>query len=353
MRRRVPGAASLALILAACATAKPAPPVGIPPVPPAAPPAATASAFERLPGWRDDDHAAAFTAFASVCGLSGEAAMAQACRRARALAPPDRDQARAFFEANFQPVDLPEAGTLTAYFAPEYEARPAPSGPFLAPLRGRPTRPEPYPARAAIEAWPAAGALVWMKPEELYMLQVQGSGVLAFPDGRRLKAGVAATNGQPYLAIGNPMREAGLLEPGDSSADAIRAWLAAHRGPEADAVMRLNPRYVFFTLAPDDGSPPKGSAGVPLPAGRAIAVDRSRHAMGDLFWIDADAPLLTGARPSYRRLAVALDTGGAIKGLVRADLYLGQGDAAGVEAGRVRHQLRMFRLAPNPAGNSP
>jgi membrane-bound lytic murein transglycosylase A len=110
--------------------------------------------------------------------------------------------------------------------------------------------------------------------------------------------------------------------------------------------MQLNPRYVFFSLAPDDGREPVGAAGVPLPAGRAIAVDPTRHAMGELFWLDAAAPTLAGAFPAYRRLALALDTGGAIKGPVRADLYMGLGPDAGAEAGRVRHVLRMYRLVP-------
>src|SRR5690606_28809915 len=132
----------------------------------------------------------------------------------------------------------------------------------------------------------------------------------------------------------------------NTSGEAIRAWLAANRGPKADAVMRLNPRYVFFKLAADDGRQPAGAAGVPLPPGRAIAVDTSRHTLGELFWIDAEAPSLSGAFPTYRRLAVALDVGGAIKGDVRADLYIGQGVAAGAEAGRVKHQLRMYRLVP-------
>jgi membrane-bound lytic murein transglycosylase A len=112
--------------------------------------------------------------------------------------------------------------------------------------------------------------------------------------------------------------------------------------------MRLNPRYAFFRLAPDDGLPPMGAAGIPLPAGRAIAVDLSRHSLGELYWIDGTTPLLAGAFPAYRRLVTALDTGGAIKGDIRADLYLGQGPAAGAEAGRVRHTLRLHRLVPRP-----
>jgi membrane-bound lytic murein transglycosylase A len=89
-----------------------------------------------------------------------------------------------------------------------------------------------------------------------------------------------------------------------------------------------------------------GAAGIPLPAGRAIAVDAGKHALGELFWLDAGAPKLAGAFPAYRRLAVALDVGGAIKGDVRADLYTGTGPAAGAEAGRVRHELRLYRLVP-------
>ncbi|MBV8593956.1 MAG: transglycosylase, partial [Caulobacteraceae bacterium] len=104
--------------------------------------------------------------------------------------------------------------------------------------------------------------------------------------------------------------------------------------------------YVFFRLTGDDGAEPRGAAGTPLIPGRAVAVDPESHAMGETLWIDAGAPALAGARARYRRIVVALDTGGAIKGRARADLYLGRGDEAGLEAGRVRHALRMWRLAP-------
>jgi membrane-bound lytic murein transglycosylase A len=110
--------------------------------------------------------------------------------------------------------------------------------------------------------------------------------------------------------------------------------------------MNENPRYVFFSLQPDDGREPAGAANVPLPPGRAIAIDPIRHRYGQIFWIDGQAPALAGAFPAYRRMVSALDTGGAIKGPVRADLYLGRGAAAGAEAGRVRHDLRMFRIVP-------
>jgi membrane-bound lytic murein transglycosylase A len=206
--------------------------------------------------------------------------------------------------------------------------------------------------RATIERSAPAGAVAWMRPEDLFFLQIQGSGTLTFPDGRRMKATYSGDNGKPFVAIARPMVQRGLFKAHGASGDAIRAWLAANRGPKADAVMQLNPRYIFFNLAPDDGREPAGAAGIPLPAGRAIAVDPSRHTYGELFWIDAKAPTLAGAHKTYRRLAMALDTGSAIRGEVRADLYIGRGDAAGMEAGRVRHTLRMVRLEPIDASRS-
>jgi len=151
------------------------------------------------------------------------------------------------------------------------------------------------------------------------------------------------------VGVASILRDRGLLADRDTSGEAIRAWLADHRGPEADAVMRQNPRYVFFRAAPDDGREPPGAAGAALIPGRALAMDPSKHAMGGVYWIDAKAPALTGAFPVYQRLAIALDVGGAIKGLVRADLYTGTGPVAGVEAGRVRHQLDLYELTPVPA----
>ncbi|HET9160799.1 MAG TPA: MltA domain-containing protein, partial [Caulobacteraceae bacterium] len=258
--------------------------------------------------------------------------------------------ARTFLESAFRlEVVGQDPGLLTAYFAPEYQARFAPDGEFTAPVRPRPSDldpAKPYADRATIEARPAPNALAWMRPEDLFFLQIQGSGSLVFPDGQRYRANFAGHNGRTFVGIAAPMRQRGLLADSDTSGEAIRAWLAAHGGPDADAIMRLNPRYVFFSLGPDDGGDPPGAAGVPLPAGRAIAVDPSFHTYGAAYWIDATAPVLNGAFPAYRRFVMALDTGGAIRGQVRADLYMGRGRDAGVEAGRVRHTLRMFRLVP-------
>lgn len=386
MRLRVTGAL-LALALTACATPKAGgPPIVTPTLPPVVPPVGTPvvpppdpAAFSNLPGWNAEDHLAALNAWRATCGVARDPAAAAVCRRARALGKSDEADARRFIEANFRPEPLPDSGLLTAYFSPVYEASPRPTSEFTAAVRARPAdlvmtdlsdidpsatpgqklvsrledgRMEPYPDRQTIEARGLGKPIAWMRPEDLFFLQIQGSGVLVYPDGSRRRAAFAAHNGRPFAGIARPMREKGLLKDSDTSGDAIRGWLASHRGREADAIMGLNPRYVFFTLADDDDRDPAGAAGVSLPPGRSIAIDTSRHDMGELFWIDASAPALTGAFPVYRRLVVALDTGGAIKGEVRADLYMGRGDAAGVEAGRVRHVLKMYRLVPVAAQGS-
>lgn len=358
--RPVLGAAFAALSLAACATPTAVPPVGPGPVTPhrprpeppphrPQPPPVRPVELSSLRGWVTEDHAAAFRAFRETCHVARRRELADACARAKARGNLGPSDARAFFEEVFQAEAVPGDGVLTAYFAPVYAARTKPDAEFSMPVRPKPAdlaNGEPYADRAEIEARPTDDAIAWMRPEELFFLQIQGSGVLVFEDGRRMKALYAANNGRPFVGIANPMRDRGLLARDNTSGEAIRAWLAAHRGPEADEIMRLNPRYAFFRLAPDDGKPPVGAAGVPLPGGRAIAVDPSFNTYGDLFWIEGEAPLLAGAFPSYRRLVTALDTGGAIKGQVRADLYLGEGAAAGTEAGRVRHTLRMYRLVP-------
>lgn len=301
-----------------------------------------------LPGWGAEDHLAALRAFQTGCGVERDAAWRAVCARAKALDVNDEASAKSFFETSFEAEGPAAAGLLTAYFSPEYPAQETPDEVFSAPVRGTPDMDEGPLTRAQIETTPADNALAFMKAEDLFFLQIQGSGTLVFPDGRRLRAVYAGDNGYPFTPIARPMVQAGLLPAGQASGDAIRSWLAAHRGGEADAVMDRNDRYIYFTLRPDDGLEPAGAAGTRLTPGRALAVDPSFHPYGALYWIDADAPSLKGAAPTYRRLALALDTGSAIKGERRADLYLGRGDEAGREAGKVRHVLNLVRLIPRP-----
>lgn len=355
------------LLLQACQTPKiepsgpnvrPSPPVAEAPVASTAPrPVPTETALNvlgpaALPGWVDEDHLAALRAWQGGCGAAKAAAMQNACNQARRLNTPTDDEARRFFEETFKVQALSGTGVLTSYFAPEYQAREKPDAEFSMPVRPTPADLKPgatYPTRTSIEARPPNDALAWMRAEDLFFLQVQGSGTLTFSDGTRRKAMFAAHNSRTFAGIANPMRDRGLLAANNTSGDAIRQWLADNRGPRADEIMQLNPRYVFFRLTSDDGIDPVGAANIPLPGRHAIAIDPAHHAMGELIWIDAKAPILAGAFPTYQSLVVTLDTGGAIKGKIRADLYMGRGDAAGREAGRVRHDLKMYQLVPREA----
>ena len=378
-----PGAAVAALglfsaTLAGCAPARLEPAVGyrapLQANQPFRPQPSALPSLAALPGWAEEDHLGACRAYAAGCTAARDGPSQAICARARAARVSTDADARAFFDASFRPEVLPGPGLLTAYFAPEYPARTSPDAVFSAPLRPRPSdlaliNPgpddppghrlarlaidgalQPYPDRTAIELVPPVHALAWMRPEDLFFLQIQGSGGVVFADGRRMKAVYDADNGRPFTPIAQAMVRRGLLAPDHASGESIRRWLAAHRGAEAQAVMDLNPRYVFFSLTPDDGRDPVGAAGVSLPPGRAIAVDPGWNGYGQLYWIDAVSPVLAGAVRTYRRLVLALDTGSAIKGQVRADLYLGRGEQAGLEAGRVRHTLLLVRLIPVAPG---
>lgn len=367
-RRLIAGTPTLAALLAAAAcstgpmtptrptvpggevpyTPTPGGPGSLPPV------SSNAVSPSVLPGWNDEDHLAAFRAYVDGCGAARDATAKAVCGRARAMntattvTPSD---ARAFFEANFSAVPAETTdgrpGLLTSYFAPEYPARRLPDAEFSAPVLPKPANPRTSGDRADIEANARPDqALAWMRAEDLFFMQIQGSGYLTFEDGRRARAAYAADNGKTFVGIARPMAQRGLLSENGTSGDAIRNWLATHRGYEAQSVMALNPRYIFFRVDPDDNGHPPGAAGVPLTERRAVAVDPSHWRYGELVWLDADAGNLRGATASYRGLAMALDTGSAIRGPVRADLYMGRGDVAGAEAGTVRHPLRMWRLVP-------
>ncbi len=353
---------ALLVVLAGCATRQPVSPVGPGPLPPPyQPPPATSGlpGPQTLAGWADEDHLAAFQAYAETCRVAREPAAARQCERAqqikRTSRPVTPSMARAFFETGFSVVAAETAdgrpGLLTSYFAPEYPARRRPDREFDMPVLARPAGwscGQVLDARAVIEAGPPPSPpLAWMRAEDLFFLQIQGSGYLTFEDGGRSRAAYAADNGHPFVGIARPMAERGILPANGTSGEAIRGWLARNRGPEARAITALNPRYIYFAVSPDDGGHPAGAAGVPLPERRAIAVDPASWTYGDLVWISADAGNLIGARHGYAGLVMALDTGSAIRGPVRADLYMGRGHAAGDEAGAVRHPLRMWRLVPN------
>jgi membrane-bound lytic murein transglycosylase A len=352
--------------------------------------------FDRLPGWRDDHLADAVPVFRSGCaamaasadaslGGSGEAQSRggsalqwrEACDAAR-LVPPGDAAARGFFETYFQAWAVSGNGNpnglFTGYYEPEVRGARSPGGIYRTPLLGRPHdllqvdlgafaadlqgrrivgrlqqgQLVPYWDRAAIEG----GALnqqrlgiVWLAdPIDAFILQIQGSGRIRLADGRIVRVTYAGQNGRPYVPIGRVLADRGQMSLDQVSLQSIRAWLIAHP-TEAVEVMNQNPSFVFFReligVRPNEGPP--GTLGAPLTPGRSLAVDRSCLPLGAPIWLDTTDPL-TGA--PLRRLMVAGDTGGAIKGPVRADVFWGWGAEAEDRAGKMRQPGSEYVLLP-------
>ena len=319
-----------------------------------------------LPGWHDDDQSAAVPALRASCallpqadvgaaaagGLPGSTAAWRAiCTEAARLPDGDRAAARAFFERRFVAVPVAsaegEAGLFTGYYVPEVRGARQPDDRYDVPLYRLPPTAgtAPLPTRAEIAGGALAGQgleLLWLDDAvDAFFLEIQGSGVVRLPDGTTVGVGVAGTNDQTYVPIGRVLAERGVAPPDQMSMQIIRAWLRAHPD-EAQQVMNRNPRKVFFALRPDGVV--RGSQGAALTPGRSLAVDRAHIPLGLPLWLDiAGPPLPPGG---LRRLVVAQDTGGAIRGAVRGDLFWGYGAEAGERAGVMRAVGRYFTLVP-------
>ncbi|MEI9903867.1 MAG: MltA domain-containing protein [Asticcacaulis sp.] len=378
MKLRLGLAVALTLFVAACAERPVTPPVvtpppSTPPVTPVTPPAETpnpvpqAARLSNLPGWQTSDAFIALEALRATCIYKHGRQYGDICAAMTGQDFQSPDEIRDFLDSHLQIVAIDGSGTMTGYFVPDYDGSYIQSDEFSQPVRPRPAdlvyvagsqmTPAqttakvaarkvgdtyvPYYTRADIEQMPVTTAY-YMRPEDYFYMQLQGSGFLHMPDGKQVYAAYSADNGQPFVGIAKTMVQQGYLTSSQTSGDNIHAWLASHRGPDAQAVMNTDPRYAFFAIQPDQ-TEPQGAAGISLPPGSAIAIDPAFHDLGDLFWLDASVGgnALDNAYPVYDRLVSALDTGGAIKGNIRADLYVGHGrprDRAG-HRGRP-HQAR-------------
>lgn len=264
---------------------------------------------------------------------------------------------------------------FTGYYEPILAARARPQGDFQHPVYAIPSdlvyinlrdfRPElpnqrlvgqvqgrrvrPYPERRAIDFGQAlegrAEVLGYVSdPVEVFFLHIQGSGQLDFKGGRRLRVGYAASNGQPYRSIGRLMLAEGLMQPGQMSMQGIKAYLAAHP-QQMQRVLSHNPSYVFFRpLAPTGG--PLGAYEAPLTAGRSVATDRRIFPGLALGYLSGEMPAAGGGTQPLRRFVFNQDTGGAIRGPGRLDLFFGSGDQAGELAGRMKYPGRLFFFLP-------
>ena len=336
--------------------------------------------FGALTGWKEGEQAAAWPAFLTSCqALRWREAWRGVCARAMELRSPGDEEARRFLEENFTPWRLanPDGaieGLVTGYYEPLLHGSRAKAAPFLYPLYGPPddlltidlsaTNPElrgmrlrgrvegkrvvPYYSRAEIArgAAPVAGKeILWVDdPIEAFFLQIQGSGRIQLDGGETLRLGYADQNGHPFQSIGRYLVERGELQLGEASMPAIKAWAAANPR-RLEELLNLNPSFVFFRELPlaDPASGPVGALGVPLAPGRSVAVDPRYVPLGAPVFLGTTFPAST---TPLNRLVLAQDTGGAIRNPVRADFFWGFGSEAGVQAGRMRQQGRMWVLLP-------
>lgn len=304
--------------------------------------------FEALDGWREDNHADALVAFLRTCDLIDQADWAPICAMA-ADVPQDDVSARSFFELFFKPVVIGKPPALfTGYFEPELDGSPVRTGRFRYPIYRRPPELRDgavYHSRQAIETGAIAGRgleLAWLDdPVDAYFLQVQGSGRIRMTDGTVIRVGYAGANGHAYRSIGQEMVRRGTHSIDQVSAPEIASWVRSN--PRAGrALLYTNPSYVFFrkiaTLEPKDG--PIGAMGRSITTMRSVAIDPKFTLLGAPVWIEKDG------RDPIRSLMVAQDTGGAIKGMQRADIFYGTGAGAGEAAGTIKDGGRMVLLLP-------
>jgi len=349
-------------------------------------------AWSELAGWAQDNHAEAFAAFRASCRALVVSAkwsrdkrpihrpLVAVCRKALAVAAPLPARARAFFEANFRPLRIrklgDEAGFLTGYYEPIVEGSRFPTRIFNVPVHRRPHDLIPpsaaargagfsnggralrqladgtlgaYFERGEIEDGALDGRgleICWLKdPIDLFFIQIQGSGRVRLEDGTMLRINYDAHNGHPYTAIGRVLIDRKIVAREEMSMDRLRAWMAANP-QDGRELRRQNKSYVFFRIVGlSEEREALGAQGVPLAPRRSIAVDKELHVYGTPFFIDAALPL-ADARVPFRRLMIAQDTGSAIVGPARADIYFGAGEEAGRIAGRLRHPGDFALLIP-------
>ena len=402
-RRSLPVSLTIvALALAACTTTpppKPLPPVvlphpvgpvavpkpepAVPPPPPKPEPQAlmTPSTFDALPGWRQDDLREAWPAVIGSCKvLVRKDDWKSPCTAAAAVDAADGAAIRAFFESNFVPnqvraADGADTGLVTGYYEPMLHGARKRGGAFQTPLyrvpddlltvdlasvypelknmrlRGRLVGKKvvPYNTRAQIERADISGKeLLWVDDAvEAFFLEVQGSGRVQLDDsGETVRLAYAEQNGHPYKAIGRWLVEQGELPVEKASAQGIKAWIAANPARRQE-LFNANPSYIFFKeeRLPDPSIGPKGALGVPLTPARSVAIDPQFLPLGAPLWL---ATTRAGSEVPLQRLMMGQDTGGAIRGAVRADFFYGFGKAAADSAGLMKQRGQVWVLLPKP-----
>lgn len=310
--------------------------------------------FDNLPGWDDDDVRYALQAFRNTCRAKIQYAgrvvpdadlMAEKCRNLPSSSA-DVPTVRAWFESNFQPYQVYDdngstRGTYTGYYSPVINACRTQTAQCNEPLMGVPTDGRNYKgvSKKDIVEQKIGRPLYWANIVDVQNIQIQGSGMLKLEDGSLVKLNFAAVNDMPFKSIGEQLRARGIRPDGGYSADAV--WAHLKKNPAlAKEVIYGNPRYVYFYQA--DSKNVIGKMGTPLSKIRSIAVDDSLYTLGMPVYISTN---LSDGRP-FRRLMIAQDTGSAIRGWIRADIFFGSGDEAYQYAHGQHAQGQMFVLMP-------
>ncbi len=337
--------------------------------------------WSSLKGWADDRHGESWLSLERSCIKLGDLAeWQQLCQAVEQIDDPSHEQARNFYERWFTAHVVFGAGgaregLITGYYEPLLRGSMERTERFRYPIFERPAdlltvdltdlypelagkrvrgrldgnRVVPYYNRESLDSNPrllTGHEIAWVDdPVALFFLHIQGSGRLQLPDGRIIGVAYADQNGHPYRSIGRELIAMGEIEKEDVNLFSIRQWLQRH--PEqGELLLERNPSYVFFSLKTELEDGPFGSLNVPLVAERTIAVDRNVIPLGLPVWLDTTLP---GTDQPYRRLVLAQDTGGAIKGHVRADLFWGTGARAERMAGLMKQPGRLYVLKPKPA----
>jgi len=369
-----PGAID-APVIEATPDPKPAPELTAPPPTPAPPPADTPppeinlpagdSPLTQLPYWSDGDHLPAFTAFQRSCkswaNAKPEAQINKflpdygmfsdwraTCDLASDL-PRTAFSAAQFFENQFVPVSLKGNGLITGYYQPEIDVRRIPDAVFFEPILSKPkTKAIKNQPRSQISA-KTSRVIAYGRPMDVFFMQIQGSGHIRFKDGRTIRAAYGGNNGYAYRSIGRVLIQRGALTKDRSSKRDIEAWMAKAGPVKARALMNENKRYIYFTeQAIKSGEGPVGAMRVPLTGMGSMAVDPRYHPYGIPVYLTVKLPHKGGdyKGKTVGQLLIAQDTGSAIKGALRGDLYFGSGAEAGRLAGVMKHRAKWTVLLP-------
>jgi membrane-bound lytic murein transglycosylase A len=355
-------------------------------------------AWADIPGWNDDDQLAAYRTFRASCrpiaaqhdlpsGLKADPkalgiSLRDPCRAAWATEISDGAKARGFFEQHFTPLKISRLGEgdgfVTGYYEPVLEGSRTPTDVYNVPIYRRPSNlfvrgfrqssPDlpnkgqvfrkigrrklvPYYDRGEIEDGAIAGRgleICWLKnPTDLLFAQIQGSARIRLQDGSTVRINYDAHNGYPYTAVGRVLIDRGIIPKEEMSMQRIREWMEQNPDGAKD-LRRQNRSYIFFReVNLSDKDEAVGAQGVPLTPGRSIAVDKSLHVYGTPFFIEGQLPIESEqSKTPFHRLMIAQDTGSAITGPARADLYFGAGADAGKVSGRLRHSMHFVMLVP-------